>query len=365
MSLRIRENVPLAPLTTMHIGGAARYFTEVRTEAEAIEAVRHAAGRGWKVFVLGGGSNIIVSDRGFPGLVIANRIAGFESSFAGGRVLVRVGSGELWDEFVRRAVESAWQGVENLSGVPGTVGSAPVQNIGCYGQRVEDSIVSVRAIGIPDGEIRTFSRDDCKFRYRDSVFRSDAVGRYFITEVTFALIPGGDANISAYPDIERYFEGWKRQPSLQEMRQAVLEIRARKGMLVLPEYERYMSVGSFFKNPVLSAEDFEALKRKAAKAGIRIDYSPVWYWPQEGGSIKVAAARLLECCGFTKGYREGNVGISPKHSLAIINYGSARAEEIAAFAEKIQISVRRTFGVELEPEAQFVGTFIHSCHRGN
>ncbi|MEK7212722.1 MAG: UDP-N-acetylmuramate dehydrogenase, partial [Patescibacteria group bacterium] len=264
-NMNILENVPLAPLTTMGVGGPARYFVEVKSEDEAREALKFASGKDLPVFVLGGGSNIIIADSGLPGLVIKNGITGFEVQNLGDKVRVEVGAGENWDEFVKRTVEMGFAGVENLSGVPGTVGSAPVQNIGCYGQSAEETIREVRAFHIKTGEPRIFSGADCEFSYRDSIFRSKESGRYFITEVVFELIPGGKANVSSYQDVEKYFADWNRTPSLIEMRQALLTIRARKGMVVLLGYETYQSVGSFFKNPVISAEDFVRVRAMVEK----------------------------------------------------------------------------------------------------
>jgi UDP-N-acetylmuramate dehydrogenase len=353
--IRIRENVPLAPFTTMGVGGPARYFTEARTEAEAIGAIGLAKERGWNVFILGGGSNIVVSDEGFAGLVILNTMKGFQCEQKGGRVYVEANGGVEWDSLVRHAVAMRWQGIENLSGIPGTVGAAPIQNIGAYGQSVGDVIVEVRAIDLSNGGIRMFDHDECGFRYRDSMFRSEAAGRYCITRVRFALIENGAADVAAYHDLEEYFRGREGTPTLADVRRAVLEIRARKGMWCAPDYsEWHPSVGSFFKNPVLKKEDFAVVARRLREYVSDAHDAP-WFWAQPDGTVKVSAARLVELGGFPKGYREGSVGISTKHSLAIINCGGARAEEIAKLAQKIQTAVREKFGVELEPEAQFVG----------
>lgn len=353
-----QKNVPLAPFTTLKVGGPALYFVEAHTEDEAIRAVRFAGERGLEVFILGCGSNVVVSDSGFRGLVILNKITGFKADVKNNTARVIVGAGETLDDFVRRAAERGWAGIENLSGVPGTVGAAPVQNVGCYGQSVADTIVSVRAITIPNAELKIFNREDCKFRYRDSVFRSEESGRYFITEVLFELFPGKKANVSLYADIEKYFAHWSEAPTLQEVRRALLEIRAGKGMVIMPEYESYMSVGSFFKNPLVTADSFARIRESAESACCGKDDGSRWFWEEGGGMVKLSAARLMELSGFKKGLREGNVGISPKHALAIINYGGARADEIAFFAKKIRSAVMNRFGVELEPEARFVGRFV-------
>lgn len=350
----VQENVPLAPFTTMGVGGPARYFVSVTTAEDALRAVRLARENSREVFILGGGSNIVVADDGFPGVVIHNQIRGFANARSGDKMLVRVGAGEIWDDFVKRAIEAGWAGLENLSGVPGSVGAVPVQNVGCYGQSAANFIKLVRAIDIQSGEIKTFTRSDCGFGYRDSIFRSGAQGKYFITEVELELTPGGEAKIVSYPDIERYFDGQQTAPTLLEMRRAILEIRARKGMVIMPGHESYMSVGSFFKNPVISARDFDSVRGLVER--FSQENTGRWFWEEEGGAVKLAAARLVELGGFPKGFRDGKVGISPKHALAIINLGGARAHDVITFALEIQSTVREKFNVELELEAQIVGT---------
>lgn len=347
----IQKNIPLAPLTTMKVGGPARYFAEVKSEDEVREALKFARGKNLPVFILGGGSNIVISDEGFPGLVIRNRIMGFESEAAGGlpaqagEVRVRVGSGEDWDETVKRTVAAGWAGLQNLSGIPGTVGAVPVQNVGAYGASVDKVIVEVRAVSLEDGQPRIFSNPECRFRYRDSMFKSEEKGKFFITGVVFELAPGGGADVSAYPDLQKYFAGREDQPTLAEMRQAVIEIRSRKGMVILPGYEIFRSVGSFFKNPVVSRTEFEGMKAGCPDP---------WFWELPDGMVKVSAACLIEQSGFPKGYREGAVGISPKQPVALVNLGGATAKDVAAFARRIQDAVYGKFGASLVPEAEFV-----------
>lgn len=350
-NLIIRENVPLAPFTTMQIGGPAKHFTSVRTEREALQAIRLARKNSWRVFVLGGGSNVVISDDGFPGLVIHNKISGFQSRQTRNKIRVRVGAGEIWDSFVKRAVKTGWSGIENLSGVPGTVGATPVQNVGCYGQSVENVITKVKAIEISSGKIKTFSRQECAFGYRDSVFRSSRSGQYFITAVEFELGLMTQAMIASYPDIEQYFRG-KKPPTLQKMRRAILKIRARKGMLIASRHGNYKSVGSFFKNPLVTSASFKRIK--AAAESLEKKDSSNWFWKQKDGTFKIAAARLIELAGFPKGYRKGKVGISPKHSLAIINLGKARGQDVINFAEKIKSAVWKKFRARLEYEAQII-----------
>lgn len=342
----IQENIPLAPFTTMKVGGPARYFVEVKSENQAREALQFALQKNLPVFILGGGSNIVVSDEGFSGLVIKNEIKGFNVENLGNNVVrVTAGGGENWDEFVKRVVEMGLAGAENLSGVPGSVGAAPVQNIGAYGVSVDKLIVEVRYLDTKTLELKSISGNKCEFGYRDSIFKRRP-GKYFITGVVFEFISGGSVNISAYSDLREYFTNWPKTPTLEEVRRAIIEIRSRKGMVVMPEYESFRSVGSFFKNPVVTREKFESLK---------IDCPGVWFWEQNDARVKISAACLVEQCGFLKGYREGNVGISPKHSLAIINLGGASARSIKSFAIKIKNAVKNKFGIELEEEAQFIG----------
>ncbi len=347
----IQKNVPLAPLTTIGVGGNAKYFIEVKSEDEAREALQFARGKDLPVFVLGGGSNIIVNDEGFPGLVIYNKIPGFESlpaqagEAAGGKVKIRVGAGEDWDETVRRTVEAGWAGLENLSGIPGTVGAAPVQNIGAYGASVDGVLTEVRGIDTETLKERTLNNKECEFAYRDSIFKRRP-GKFFITGATFELVPGGVADASAYPDVQLYFRDKLEPPTIAEMRRAIIEIRSRKGMVILPGYEKFQSAGSFFKNPVVAREAVER---------IEVSCSNPWFWEGKDGKAKISAACLIEQSGFPRGYADGKVGISPKQPLALINLGGASACEVAAFAEKIKAAVKDKFGIELEEETQFVG----------
>ncbi|KKW47889.1 MAG: UDP-N-acetylenolpyruvoylglucosamine reductase [Parcubacteria group bacterium GW2011_GWA1_59_11] len=335
MPLVFSLNVPLAPMTTLKVGGPAKYFAEIRTEEEVQEAFRFAREKNLPVFVLGGGSNIVIADAGFPGLVLRNELKGFrEEGEADGKVLVAAASGEDWDALVVYAVDRNLAGIENMSGVPGTVGSAPVQNVACYGQSVSEVIREVRGVDMRTGERKV-------------------PGRYFVTEVVVALAPGGKVNLSSYQDVAKYAESLDHAPSLMEVRQAILAIRAKKGMTVLPEHEVFQSVGSFFKNPAVSRELFEKTRIKIETEG-GPGCEGNWFWEQ-GDKVKMAAACLLERSGFPKGQALGKVGISPKHSLAVVNLGGATAAEVAGFVKSVRAAVREKFGVELEPEAEAVG----------
>lgn len=352
----IQENVPLAPHTTFHVGGPARYFAVARSLDDLREALAFARERNLPVFVLGGGSNIVVSDQGFPGLVIKNELGGFEiRTESNDRVSVVVGAGEMWDDAVELAVGAGFAGVEFLSGVPGTVGGAAVQNIGAYGQTVAETIREVRAVHVATGNEVVFRSEECGFRYRDSIFKTEKAGEFILTSVTFGLIPGGVPDISAYHDVQKFFAGLP-DPDLKQVRAAILEIRAKKGMVIMPDADSYKSVGSFFKNPVITAVQYEKVKEEVVRKKGKPGCADPWSWEVgAGGEMKVAAACLLERAGFPKNYAEGEVAISPRHSLAIVNLEFASAAEIVAFARKIQDAVCEKFGVLLESEAQIVG----------
>lgn len=352
--MNIRENVPLAPLTTFQVGGPARYLAEVKTEDEARQALDFARKNNLPIFVMGGGSNVLVSDEGFPGLVILNRIGGVKIEQSANKTKVSVGAGEDWDSFVARTVAENLSGLEALSGIPGLVGAAPVQNIGAYGREAGEVIASVSVLDMESGEKKEYGREECAFGYRDSFFKSASPGKYLITAVVFELMPGGAPRVSDYPDVEKYFKG-NSQPTLMEVRQAIIEIRARKGMVLLPGYEAYKSAGSFFKNPVVSRTEFEKAKNAVEAESGGPGCAGNWFWPQADGRYKLSAACLIERSGFPKGFSRGPVGISPKQPLAVINLGGAKAGDILSLAKDIQASVAAKFGVRLEPEARPVG----------
>ncbi len=346
----ITENYPLRELTTFKIGGPARYFTEVGTEDEILEALPFAKGRGLDLFVLGSGSNLLISDEGFPGLVIYNKITGLDSRREDDSVIIEANGGNNWDDFTIFCTENNLQGVECLSGIPGTVGAAPVQNIGAYGQSAEGVVEQVSAIAIETGNKTLFSNIECGFGYRKSIFNTDAAGRYIITRVAFRLVPSGRPHIT-YHDLKQLFPS-SGNFSLSQVRDAVLAIRNTKGLLVLDGYEHFNSAGSFFKNPIVSQRQFESIEKAVQDIGGCAN----WSWPQASGEVKMSAACLIQSAGFVRGYRQGNVGISPRHTLALVNYGNATAGEIIAFARQVQESVRERFGVTLKPEVQRIGT---------
>ncbi len=265
----IQENVPLAPLTTLKVGGPARYFVEGETIDEVKAAVAAARERNLELFVLGGGSNLVIADAGWPGLVLKIGILGINHVHGHGRAIFEAGAGEEWDPFVAMVVAHNCSGVECLSGIPGSVGGVPVQNVGAYGQEAADTIVAVHALDLTTGEVCELCNEDCGFRYRSSIFNTSERGRYVILRVDFALEHGGATKIE-YADLKKYFAGWSSPPTLAQTREAVRQIRASKGMLITPGDEDCRSAGSFFKNPVLSEEAHARLIQKTAAKGLQI-----------------------------------------------------------------------------------------------
>ncbi len=347
-SLEIQENVALGPLTTLGIGGPARFFAEARDTQSVPAALAFAAEGALPLFVLGGGSNVLVADEGFPGLVLHMSIRGVSEEKAGEKIVLTVGAGEEWDCFVRAAVERGLGGVECLSGIPGTVGGTPIQNVGAYGQEVSETIVSVRVCDRATGKIITLSNAECGFSYRHSIFLSSARDRYIVLSVTYALPVGGRPKVS-YSDVEKYFAGSSTPPTLPAVREAVRAIRASKAMLLVPGDADCRSAGSFFRNPVISEKQYAELNARAP--------APVPRYPVRSGvgRVKVPAAWLIERAGFHKGYGPGPVGLSTKHTLALVNRGGATARDVLALMREIRDVVRERFSILIVPEPQFVG----------
>jgi UDP-N-acetylmuramate dehydrogenase len=342
----IKENVALAPLTTFRIGGPARYFIEAATEQDVLESVHFAKTRKLPMFVLGGGSNLLVADSGFPGLVVKVAIRGIEWEPDQDKMIVQAGAGEDWDPFVALCVERDLAGIECLSGIPGSVGGTPVQNIGAYGQEVSEVLVNVRAYDLHKDSIVNLSGKQCQFSYRASLFNNSARDRYIVLQVTYALNSQGAPAIR-YPDVQREFERKSEQITLSEVRAAVRRIRARKAMLLVDGDPDCRSAGSFFKNPILAESEFRDLQSRAGSELPRYSADP--------GRVKTSAAWLIERAGFAKGYSVGPAGISSKHTLAIVNKGGANADDILRLAQEIYDRVQDKFGVSLIPEPVFVG----------
>ena len=346
----IQEQIALARLTTLGVGGPARYFAEAAGESDVIEAVQFARLRNLPLFVLGGGSNLLVADAGFSGLVLKMGIGGVETSTdPHGQVRFTAGAGVDWDTMVAETVAARCAGLECLSGIPGTVGGTPVQNVGAYGQEVSQTIHEVKVLDIQTLQVRTLSNGDCGFAYRSSIFNTTERDRYIILQVSFAVQQGGEPCLS-YGDLQRFFAGHQGTPTLSEVRSAVREIRLRKAMLIVPGDEDARSAGSFFKNPVIAEDLFERLSEEIQSRGLELPS-----YPAGDGFRKLPAAWLVEHAGFPKGYTKGAAGISRRHALAIVNHGGATAADILALANEIKAGVLSEFGIELQPEPVFVG----------
>ena len=339
--MNLREQVPLAPYTTFQIGGPARWFVEASTEGDILEAIDFARMRSLPLFVLGGGSNLLVSDQGFPGLVLRIALKRIEQQ----NETFRVAAGEDWDGFVSHAVSASHAGIECLAGIPGTVGGTPVQNVGAYGQEVAETIVAVRVIDLTNLEIRNLSPSDCGFTYRRSIFNSTERRRYIVTRVDYVLKKDGAARI-AYADLKKHFAE-ATEPSLAEVSAAVRSIRRKKGMLIVPGDPDCRSAGSFFKNPVVDAGHYSQIVARHA--------GEVPNYPAGEGLVKLPAAWLVEQAGFHKGYALGAAGISSRHTLALINRGEAKAADILALRDRIVAAVEQKFRIRLEPEPVFLG----------
>jgi UDP-N-acetylmuramate dehydrogenase len=329
------NDVPLAPLTTLGIGGPAKFFARAESVDDVREALAFAESRALPVLVLAGGSNVLVPDEGFAGLVIHMDLRGITiESEDPESVIVNVAAGERWDDFVDFAVASGWAGVECLSGIPGSAGATPIQNVGAYGQDVSETIIRVEVLERATGRVIDLTNWDCAFSYRSSIFKTAAKDRYVVISVTFRLRRGAPATVR-YPELRAYLDG---VDDLGAVREAVLAIRRRKGMVLDPHDPDTRSDGSFFTNPIVPPERVP----EGAPA-----------FPSAGG-VKLSAAWLIEHAGFHKGFAHGNVGISTKHTLAIVNRGGGTAREVLELVRMIQESVRERFGVELQPEPVFV-----------
>jgi UDP-N-acetylmuramate dehydrogenase len=369
----VREQVPLSGYTTLRLGGPARAFTEAATEDAIVGGVAAADTRGEPVLVLGGGSNLVVADEGFPGTVI--RIASHGSSQSGpgrdGTVELTVAAGEAWDSVVAACVTGELAGLECLSGIPGLAGATPIQNVGAYGQEVADTITAVRVYDRTMGTVTRLPAAECGFGYRTSFFKRQAhaaagpgaapaaraTGRFVVLAVTFRLTRSALSQPVRYRELATRLgvpEGG-RAP-LADVRAAVLALRRGKGMVLDPADPDTRSAGSFFTNPVLSAEQFAGLAALVSRA--RGESARIPRYPAPGGQVKVSAAWLIEQAGFGKGYPgpEASPRISAKHTLALVNPGTATAASLLKLAREIRDGVRAAFGVDLAPEPVLVGT---------
>ena len=338
----LQENLPLSAWTTFRVGGNARYFVDATSEQDVLDALDYAKSRNLPVFVLGGGSNLLVSDRGFDGLVLRIGLKG--TAWSGSRL--RAAAGEDWDELVAACVARDLGGVECLSGIPGLAGGTPVQNVGAYGQEIADVLAVVRALDRRAESIVELSKQDCGFTYRSSIFNTSQKDRYIVLSIDYQLRERVAPQVT-YPDLIRRFEGKSSPPTLPEVRAAVREIRAGKAMLIVEGDPDCRSAGSFFKNPILPEPVYAHLQENAHEAVPR--------YPAGTGTVKTSAAWLIERAGFKKGFAMGAAGVSSKHTLALINRGGAKAADILRLAREIRRGVEDNFGIRLIPEPVFVG----------
>ncbi|MFZ9641223.1 MAG: UDP-N-acetylmuramate dehydrogenase [Candidatus Nanopelagicaceae bacterium] len=334
----------LAHYTSLRVGGPAQKFVHATTEQELIDAVHTADKAGEPVLIIGGGSNVLIGDQGFNGTVIRVETKGNSYQFdacSGG--MITVNSGENWDDFVQWIISKGFADLETLSGIPGTVGGAPIQNIGAYGHEVCEVIARVRTWDRKINGIKTFTNQDCEFGYRTSRFKREK-DRYVVLDVTFQLRKGEMSLPIKYQELASYLGVQLGDRALvEDVRQAVLALRAAKGMVLNENDPDSWSAGSFFVNPILSADIAAKLPSDAPR------------WPQPDGRIKTSAAWLMEKSGVKKGEEHEGARVSTKHVLALVNSGSAKASDIAALAKTARAQVQKVFGITLEPEVHFVG----------
>lgn len=340
--------MPLRVLTTLELGGPARFLIDATDEATVIRSVLWGAEHGLSLVVLGGGSNVVASDDGFDGLVLRMAIRGTAFHDDG---TVYAAAGEPWDAFVETTVARGWAGIECLAGIPGSVGATPIQNVGAYGQEVAETIRGVRVLDRASRAITTLSAADCAFGYRDSLFRRNPAA-YVVLGVTFALRPDGAPSVRYRELVEALPEP---HPSLVAVSATVRALRRKKSMVLDPDDPNRRSVGSFFTNPVLDAAALAALGARAVAAGVVAAAAEVPRFASVDGNLKIPAAWLIERSGFTKGLRRGPVGISSAHALALVHHGGGTTAALRALADEIRAGVAARFGVTLSEEPIFLG----------
>jgi UDP-N-acetylmuramate dehydrogenase len=342
--MTIEEHIPLAPYTTFGIGGPARYFTKIAHEFDIKNALAYAYDHAVPFFVLGGGSNILMSDEGYPGLVIKIEIPGIEIVRKEDTTEVIVGAGEHWDAFVLHTIQNNLRGLENLSGIPGTVGAAPVQNVGAYGVEVKDHIAWVEAYDPETERTVRFSNAACEFSYRHSFFKTQAGKQFIITRVAFVLSEKTPLNLS-YKDIKKHLEEkGVSEITSSELRELILSIRARK----LPDWREIGTAGSFFKNPIVEKGFYESLLAR---------FPGMPYFSVSESHVKIPAAWLLDHIGKFNGVVFGNAGVYQNQALVIINRGGAHAQEINSLANRMTQKIFSETGIVLSREVENVGDF--------
>lgn len=340
-----QENIAIGPLTTLGVGGPARYFVEARDLSSLFEALIWAREQCIPVRILGGGSNLLVADAGFDGLVIRVGWRGVESQERGEHLEAEVCAGEPWDEWVAWAVSRGWGGLECLSGIPGLVGAIPIQNVGAYGHEAGERIVSVRVVDRENLNVFTWTKEECAFGYRDSVFKREARDRYVVLSVRFRLSRNMSEPVR-YPELARELANrGLTGTNLSDIRETVLALRRSKSMVVEPGDENARSCGSFFLNPHVSPADCEELSQRLGNEAFP-------QFPQLDGRIKLSAAWLIQRAGFERGARSGKVGLSTRHTLAVVCHDGASASEVWQWAGHIRQVVGERLGIWLDPEPE-------------
>ncbi len=350
--MQVRRDVQLATMTTLRLGGPTPTLIEAESTGELVEAVDEADAGGTPPLLIAGGSNLVIADDGWRGPAVAVRSLGIERDEGPDATRLRVAAGEHWDQLVADCVDDGLCGIEALSGIPGSTGATPIQNVGAYGQEVADTILSVRAYDRGAREHVELTPEQCGFGYRTSSFKGSH--RFLVLEVVFELERSGRSRPLAYAQLaESLGVGVGESAPLAEVREAVLALRRSKGMVIDPADPDSVSAGSFFTNPILTPGEFEAMRSRAAERLGAAQTPPSW--PEPDGRIKTSAAWLLQRAGYGPGYGEGRAGVSSKHSLALVNRGGATAAELIGLARELRDGVESAFGVELVPEPTLVG----------
>ena len=339
MTLVIKENINLSKYTTFKTGGVARYFVEVKDEEDVKLAGSFAKQNSLPVLVIGGGSNLLVSDEGFTGLVILNSIKGQKyTKLKDNSILLEANSGEIFDEVIAQSVSRGYWGLENLSAIPGTIGATPIQNVGAYGCEIGELISEVEAIDLYSGDKKIFNKSECRFGYRESIFKTEVYKNFFITKIFLKLNCEANPKL-AYADLKKIFQD--NSPTLEQIRDTVINIRSKK----FPDWKIVGTAGSFFKNPIISSKE----------AGDLISTFPnVPIYEMGDNTVKISLGYLLDkVCGL-KGYREGNVGLYTEQALVLVNYGAATGTEIVALSRNIQQTILEKFGIAIEAEVNII-----------
>jgi UDP-N-acetylmuramate dehydrogenase len=345
-TLDIQRDVPLAPLTTLGLGGPAKHFVRVETAPSLVDALGWAANENARVAVLGGGSNLIVPDAGYDGLVIQIGITDLEIRDDG---RIRAGAGVPWETVVDAAVSRGWAGVECLTGIPGSTGATPIQNVGAYGQEVAEVIEFVHVVRRDTLAQEALTSAECGFSYRNSLFKREP-DRFVVTAVDFGCRPNAPAS-ARYSELDQLVTSGA---SLEEVRRAVLGLRRRKSMVIEADDPNRRSAGSFFLNPIVSRAEAERVAEQAAAEGLVGSPSEVPRYPVDEGRTKLAAGWLIENAGIAKGARRGAVGVSSRHALALVHHGGGTTAELLALAEDIRRRVEDRFGITLEREPRLL-----------